>query len=296
MPARPRSSRQPWRLAPRWERASLRPRAPTSKCHCDTAGRPRRRGRRVTEQGEALNHLDAAQGVSKWLRRGLIRRVEGLGLPVTAIVPKAAKLSVRTRCCSREPPALASATSARQARAAPRAAVPKSVAAKAVERPPGVWELDSCSDAIVSNSPGLTLVVVPGGVASSERDDRNRADAVVSTMSTRRLPWTRGRRQRRCWPCACFRRERACLSVDLDGPRVCSKVKRRPPLGPWVDGRPDSLSAEKRGAWPCATNGCDSPVAHAPKRSSVGGPAEVCCALRLGGLGVVVVEVEFVEA
>ncbi len=31
--------------------------------------------------------------VSKWLRRDLIRRVEGLGLPVTAIVPKAAKLS-----------------------------------------------------------------------------------------------------------------------------------------------------------------------------------------------------------
>ena len=30
---------------------------------------------------------------SKWLRRDLIRRVEGLGLPVTAIVPKAAKLS-----------------------------------------------------------------------------------------------------------------------------------------------------------------------------------------------------------
>jgi hypothetical protein len=29
--------------------------------------------------------------VSKWLRRDLIRRVEGLGLPVTAIVPSAAK-------------------------------------------------------------------------------------------------------------------------------------------------------------------------------------------------------------
>jgi hypothetical protein len=31
--------------------------------------------------------------VSKWLRRDLIRRVEGLGLPVTAIIPKGAKMS-----------------------------------------------------------------------------------------------------------------------------------------------------------------------------------------------------------
>ena len=30
---------------------------------------------------------------SKWLRRDLIRRVEGLGLPVTAVVPKGAKMS-----------------------------------------------------------------------------------------------------------------------------------------------------------------------------------------------------------
>ena len=30
---------------------------------------------------------------SKWLRRDLIRRVEGLGLPVTAVVPTTAKLS-----------------------------------------------------------------------------------------------------------------------------------------------------------------------------------------------------------
>jgi len=31
--------------------------------------------------------------VSKWLRRDLIRRVEGLGLPVTAIVPRGAQVS-----------------------------------------------------------------------------------------------------------------------------------------------------------------------------------------------------------
>jgi hypothetical protein len=31
--------------------------------------------------------------VSKWLRRDLIRRVEGLGLPLTAIIPTRAKLS-----------------------------------------------------------------------------------------------------------------------------------------------------------------------------------------------------------
>jgi hypothetical protein len=30
---------------------------------------------------------------SKWLRRDLIRRVEGLGLPVTAVVPRSAQLS-----------------------------------------------------------------------------------------------------------------------------------------------------------------------------------------------------------
>jgi hypothetical protein len=33
------------------------------------------------------------RGVSKWLRRDLIRRVRKFGLPVTAIVPKAAKMS-----------------------------------------------------------------------------------------------------------------------------------------------------------------------------------------------------------
>ena len=31
--------------------------------------------------------------VSKWLRRGLVRRVEGLGLPVTAVVPHAPRKS-----------------------------------------------------------------------------------------------------------------------------------------------------------------------------------------------------------
>jgi hypothetical protein len=34
-----------------------------------------------------------SKGVSKWLRRDLIRRVKGLGLPVTAIVPNRGKLS-----------------------------------------------------------------------------------------------------------------------------------------------------------------------------------------------------------
>ena len=35
-----------------------------------------------------------SKGTSKWLRRDLIRKVEGPGLPVTAIVPTAAKQSM----------------------------------------------------------------------------------------------------------------------------------------------------------------------------------------------------------
>ena len=51
--------------------------------------------REAVEQGDFDEIMISTlpRKVSKWLRRDLIRRVEGLGLPVTAIVPKAAKMS-----------------------------------------------------------------------------------------------------------------------------------------------------------------------------------------------------------
>ena len=39
----------------------------------------------------------------------------------------------------------------------------------------------------------------------------------------RRLPWTRRGRQHRCWPCSCFRRERACRVARPIASRVCSR-------------------------------------------------------------------------
>jgi hypothetical protein len=46
---------------------------------------------RIEAQAQALPaSLRYPKRVSKWLRRDLIRRVRGLGLPVTAIVPVSA--------------------------------------------------------------------------------------------------------------------------------------------------------------------------------------------------------------
>ena len=101
------------------------------------------------------------------------------------------------------------------------------------------WRARPSSDALLLSPEGSRVEAEPdhapdcshGRIAAvARREGREHAgcsfptDAGARPVRSSRSLRTRGRRQRRCWPCACFRRERACLSVDLDGPRVCSKV------------------------------------------------------------------------